>query len=407
MTAILLKGTLILAAAAVLSGLLRRRPAALRHLVWTVALAGVLLLPVLSLSLPGWHLPRAAAPAPAISAAVSEAPVPEAPAPSPLPGVLLAIWVAGTSFFLVRLWLGYRRIAASIRDARVLRTPDWLNLRDEVVTRLGMWQIVPLLRTRLPLIPMTWGVRYPLVLLPAGCEDWDQERRRIVLMHELAHVQRRDCLAQFIGQLACALYWFHPLVWVAARQLSLERERACDDRVLAAGTRASVYAGHLLGVARSLQAREDWTLAAITMAHPSQLEGRVRAILDTRSRRATLGRAAGVAAAAALAVLALVSALRPETHDLAGTVYDASGAVVPRSLVTVRSLGGGKSQSIRTNQVGVWSARGLPPGHYALEVRSRGFARYRRQFILNRGAPPALDAVLRVGMIRETITVGS
>ena len=100
------------------------------------------------------------------------------------------------------------------------------------------------------------------------------------LAHELAHVKRRDCFTQAMAHLACAAYWFNPLVWIAARRLRAERESACDDLVLAAGTRGSDYAEHLLDIARSLRSGAWPTWSAVTMAHRSQLEGRLMAILN-------------------------------------------------------------------------------------------------------------------------------
>ena len=74
------------------------------------------------------------------------------------------------------------------------------------------------------------------MLLPESANEWTMERRRSVLLHEMAHVKRRDCLVQFLGQLTCAAHWCNPAVWFAARELRRESERACDDLVLHAGT---------------------------------------------------------------------------------------------------------------------------------------------------------------------------
>ena len=144
-------------------------------------------------------------------------------------------------------------------------------------------------------MPMAWGLMRARVLLPAEADDWPIDRQRVVLLHELAHVKRRDCVTQMLAHLACATYWFNPLVWLAAQRLRAERERACDDLVLAAGTRGSDYADHLLDIARSLRSGAWPTWSAVTMAHRSQLEGRLMAILDPALPRRSPTRRAMVA----------------------------------------------------------------------------------------------------------------
>ncbi|NNE71515.1 MAG: hypothetical protein HKN29_14285, partial [Rhodothermales bacterium] len=114
------------------------------------------------------------------------------------------------------------------------------------------------------------------------------------------------------------LYWFNPLVWVASRRLRIERERACDDQVLMAGGKASTYAEHLLDIARSLRATLVSPLGAVAMARPSQLEGRVLAILDPDRRRNTFSRSQtgivmGIAGALILPVAAMAPAVAPHS----------------------------------------------------------------------------------------------
>lgn len=134
-------------------------------------------------------------------------------------------------------------------------------------------------------IPVVWGIFRHRLLLPAMALQWSDEQLRSVLLHELAHVKRRDTLAQLLAQIACALHWFNPLVWFAAWRLHVERERACDDLVLASGVRASAYAEHLLNVATRLST-SPWTQACgLAMARSSSLHGRLDAVLSEKRNR--------------------------------------------------------------------------------------------------------------------------
>jgi hypothetical protein len=125
--------------------------------------------------------------------------------------------------------------------------------------------------------PLTWGVLDPVILLPDAAHAWPAERRRLVLLHELAHVRRGDGMVQAIAQLACAWYWFHPGAWWARRELRDAREEACDARVLAAGVRPSAYAQALLDVAA--EARGGAPGAALGMARAPRLHARIRRLL--------------------------------------------------------------------------------------------------------------------------------
>ena len=153
-------------------------------------------------------------------------------------------------------------------------------------------------------MPMAFGIRHGAILIPAVADTWSEDRRRAVLLHELAHVTRHDCLTQMMAALACALYWVHPGVWWVARRLRVERELACDDAVLAAGAHARDYAGHLLELAYSLGGQRMPALA-VSMARPRQLEGRMLAVFDAARNRAApafRSRLAGVAILAAVLV---------------------------------------------------------------------------------------------------------
>jgi hypothetical protein len=183
---------------------------------------------------------------------------------------------------------------------------------------LGLRRPVLLLRAGGAVMPATGGLLWPSVVLPSSADGWPDDRRRAVLAHELAHVKRFDCLTQALAQVACALFWWHPAVWYAARRLRVERERACDDLVLGTGTRASDYAAHLLEIARAHRGSRLAAPALVSMARPSHLESRLLWVLDAaRSRGAPSTGATLLTVVLALGLIAPLAAMRP-TEAAAG-----------------------------------------------------------------------------------------
>jgi BlaR1 peptidase M56 len=112
------------------------------------------------------------------------------------------------------------------RGAGPIVGDEWITLLDDLSTRLGLTRRVTLLRHDRAAMPMTWGWIRPAILLPAEALSWSIDRRHDVLLHELAHVRRLDCLTQMIARVACAVYWFHPLAWVAERRMRIELDQS-------------------------------------------------------------------------------------------------------------------------------------------------------------------------------------
>jgi len=195
---------------------------------------------------------------------------------------------------------------------------NWASLLAELREHLHLRWRVELLGNSGRTMPMTWGLWTVRVLLPEDSADWSAEQRKAVLLHELAHAKRWDCLTQLVAQATCGIYWFNPLVWFAWKRMQSERERACDDLVLSAGAKASAYAEQLLQVAAEMPAVR-WAAAAIAIARPSKLEGRLLAILDVKQDRRAMTWGAAILAVvlvAAFAVpLAMVKAADEEKTD--------------------------------------------------------------------------------------------
>ena len=335
---VFLKGTVVLMAAALLGLVLQKASASVRYLVWSLALGTLIALPLLPQFLPAWHInlgsdffsvalqppvsTDSAVISPVLSvsetagaqyvdgspdtrlAPVHNSIVPEenpplqerTPPASPVPFSIrrahwttwtLMLWFAGVTTVFARLLVGLTRVGWLVRQAKPIVDDSWKTLLHELVDQMGLMARVKLLRSGQAMMPMTWGLFRPVILLPDSADEWSDERRRVVLIHELAHVKRGDWLVQVLAYAAYGLYWINPLVWMAVRRLRIERERACDDQVLGMGVQPSVYADHLLQIARSLQSRSFSSLA-VTMAHKSHLEDRLLAILNPRLHRGVL-----------------------------------------------------------------------------------------------------------------------
>jgi TonB family protein len=151
--------------------------------------------------------------------------------------------------------------------------------------------------------PMTCGVAHPAVVLSHDAETWEVEDLNRAMVHELEHVRRGDWVSHCMARAVCAVYWFHPLVWIAWRQLALEAERSCDDAVLGR-SEATAYADQLVQLARRLSSAAKSPLLA--MANRADLATRVGAVLDSRQRRGRAGTLPVALACAAAAVVVLV-----------------------------------------------------------------------------------------------------
>jgi ankyrin repeat protein/beta-lactamase regulating signal transducer with metallopeptidase domain len=172
---------------------------------------------------------------------------------------------------------------------------------------LGWRRAVALRQSDDTRVPLCLGLKNPVIVLPADWRQWPQETLRGLIAHELSHIVRRDVAWQLVARLACALYWFQPLVWLAAWRMRVEREYACDDSVLRLGQKPTTYARMLLDVAERLGAETAVPSVAAATVVRSALESRVRAILaKNRGRRAPGGRA-GLALVSAM-LIAVVAA---------------------------------------------------------------------------------------------------
>jgi beta-lactamase regulating signal transducer with metallopeptidase domain len=401
-------GTLLLGFLLLVLAVLRRASASLRSLLLSLGLIGLFSLPLVSLVLPRARVPvlpqelttslspvfehpvsstveqpsgSAEATGDHTTVMTGQEVVPDAVPSASVPRTQRVPW----SFWAFCVWsLGVLVTAlplifgvAAVRRVRHKGVP--ISDREELAKRISALASQFSLRRRVRLVmikgtvvPMAYGFLRPTMFLPIQWQEWSEERKRAVLLHEIAHMLRFDCLVQWVAELATALFWFHPLAWLAARRLRLEREQACDDFALQAGCEPAGYATHLLEIARNVVAAGT-TAAAVPMARRSTLERRLVSVLDKHRRREPVKRrVAGVAMAGTAGLVLSLASIQCTSTRASAIVSDEVGAAT-RVTVTVRflDLGGKPTQGVRLTApylLGAPSAVSASDGRVTLDL---------------------------------------
>jgi len=327
--------------------LARRSRAAVRHALLAASFGALLVLPIASIVTPPVRIAVPAAAqerfVPAFAAAAGAIPsvapahagvgvtsvVPRSAGLS-LSALLLTGWIAGTALFLLPVVMGLWQVRSLRRSAL-----PWQH-GQPVVERLALQagihrRVEVLLHGSLP-GPMTCGVVHPAIVLSQDAPTWEGEDLNRAIVHELEHVRRGDWMSHCLARAVRAVYWFHPLVWIAWRQLALEAERSCDDAVLGR-SEATAYADQLVGLARRLSSAAKAPAAKsplLAMANRADLATRVGAVLDSQQRRGRAGTLPVALASAAAAVLVLtMSPLRVVAAQQSAST-DVKASPIPR-----------------------------------------------------------------------------
>ncbi|HEY6346462.1 MAG TPA: M56 family metallopeptidase [Bryobacteraceae bacterium] len=403
---------------------LRRRSSALRHLVWTAAFAVSALTPFLfpwGPALPRWPASASAQPPPTITTITMSAVTPQranighpshSSAAIPYGSIAIALWVAGVLAFGIRM-------GRAVRLARALRRGATRLDKTELASAAGLPSValeqIDLNESDSAAAAMTMGVWKPVIILPAADRHvWEPSRLRAVMLHELAHVQRRDCLTQWLPQAICALHWFNPLVWLARSQMLCESERACDDAVLRGGVSGAGFARDLFEIAQSagLKGADSMSLLNMSTTVVTKFERRIARLLDPSANRASMTRAGAIVSFAVAAALLLpLAGLRAqnaapqaagEAGTISGVVSDPTGAFVAGA--TIHITGHYGSWIVQGNQTGAWTGS-FPPGTYQIDVSVPGFTARTTTVDLAAGASVHLQHALAIGQIGESITV--
>ncbi len=327
-----LKSTILLAATLVCLRLARNTSASNRHLLCTLSLSGLALLPAFMLAMPSWTV---AGSLPSLTYAVSSAIQDRSPGTSPSTllwsWILLSCWASGAALVLLRSALGWFLMVRERRRSAPLLDEAWCGDLASIAQRKGRASVGIALRVGRVNSALACGVLNPAILVPSGASKWTELQRRAVLLHEVAHLRRHDCFFNYVTQFACALFWFHPLAWKVAANQHREQELACDDAVLSSGIPATEYATILLEGVRSLSSGFLLACAFGGRSRLKQFRLRLAYLLDRHRNHASRPRLAKAFALSFFLILLAVSAVKPVE---AQKIYKVGGEVSSPKLIS-------------------------------------------------------------------------
>ncbi len=281
---VVLKSTVLLISGALLLRVLRKKDAGTRHLVCLATLGSAAAVPLLALWSPDWSFNIAVPVGAGVGGSAANG---TATQTWSLPIVAAAIWAIGVLGLAIRALGGWLLLLSVRRESVHFQDGDGVEIRIARVTS-----------------PLTCGTLRPWILLPPAARNWDQPRLRTVLVHELEHVRRRDCLAKYVALGSRAILWWNPLTWILAARMHQEQERACDEAVLSAGVAPEAYAGVLLDTARECSSS---LILGCAMSSTSALRSRVEHLFAWRKEKMSGFRRTAIALPVLLALMTGVS----------------------------------------------------------------------------------------------------
>ena len=316
---------------------------------------------------------------------------------------LLIAWAAIASILLARLSVSLWHIAKLRRSSTVVDPATLDSALHTVWTEAS--RRVELRTSEKVRVPSALGFFRPAVLVPTWTlEELPTEELKVILMHELAHLRRWDDWTNLAQKIVKALFFFHPAVWWIEGKLTLEREMACDDLVLAQTSNPKTYAKSLLSLAERVGLGKGIALAQAALGRAHQTSQRIMQILDTGRPKATrvwkpaLGAVTAMSAIAIMAVPYTPNLISFEDQKLTLSTVTVKSASHPQIAIPaalkesapIRAISGQKAVQ-QTHQTEIAAIK-VKSGRNPLMIQAKA----------EEVAPPAMFVVLRAVQYDES-----
>lgn len=250
--------------------LLPRQNSGTRFAVWFVALLAVAALPVAGMPLVGTHF---------LLAAQGTRPVITLPGPWSM--IFLFAWFAAASIAMFRLTVGLWQLRRLRKSCSPLDESTLDPAKKQIVAEFHSSRSLTIATSKQVDVPTAMGFFQPTIVIPVwALRELTPSELNVVLLHEFAHLRRGDAWTNLLQKIVRAVFLFHPAVWWIERRLSLEREMACDDQVLAEMANPHGYAKCLVALLEKSVARRSLAMAQAAVHRAREAALRLAQILD-------------------------------------------------------------------------------------------------------------------------------
>jgi beta-lactamase regulating signal transducer with metallopeptidase domain len=194
----------------------------------------------------------------------------------------LCCWITGVAICLVYTLTGRIGVKHVCRKISPHGNEDLKIHISSIAREMGIARKIEVVVSSRCRIPFTYRCIHPVLVIPTEAKDWPKSKLENILIHELAHIRRHDCVVLFLIRLLCSFFWYIPVMWIGLTHLQIEQEKICDSVAVQNGKQPFAYARHMIELARSARGLVLWSGIFIMKRKKKMLEKRISNVLEAK-----------------------------------------------------------------------------------------------------------------------------